>query len=154
MLDRIATAVAVLALAGTAHAQDADTVYVDVDGAAIEVTVTQAAEACGMDEAAVTAAAIEGMSSAAPADDMTAEATEAGATATDDAAAAMESDGTASTGESATDGEVAMAQGVEDPSTTEPANTDDDLLALAICEVDVETAADLGIPTTAEIVTE
>lgn len=146
MLDRITIAFAALALASVAHAQeDADSAYVDVDGAAIEVTLALAAEACGMDEAAVTAAAAERMSGGTPTDPATAEAAEGGT---------MESDGTASTEEPATDGEVATAQGVEDPSMTEPANSDPALLALAICEVDVETAANLGIPTTAEIVTE
>lgn len=144
MLDRITTAVAILALAGVVHAQeDADSVYVDVEGAAIEVTVAQAAEACGMDEAAVTAAATERAGGAMPDGAMPADTTEAGT---------MESDGTASTEEPATDGEVASGRGVEDPSTTEPAN--DALLALAVCQVDVETAANLGIPTAAEIVTD
>lgn len=159
MLDRITAALAALALAGAAQAQDGESVYVNVDGAAIGTTAALAAEACGMDEAAVRAAA-EGVSGAAPADGMAADAAGDDAMTTGNAAvattegAASESDGTASTDEPATDDEVAMAQGVEDPSTTEPANSDADLLALAVCEVDVETAASLGIPTTAEIVTE
>lgn len=152
MLDRITLTLAALALASAARAQEAtESVYVNVDGAAIETTAALAAEACGMDEAAVTAAAAGAMSGAAPAGEMAADETAAPAT-TDGAAA--ESDGMASTEEPSTDGEVAMAQGVEDPSTTEPANTSADLLALAVCEVDVQTAADLGIPTTAEIITE
>jgi hypothetical protein len=46
---------------------------------------------------------------------------------------------------------VTTAQGTADPSTSAPG---DEMLALAICQIDVATAADLGIPQANEIVTD
>jgi hypothetical protein len=46
---------------------------------------------------------------------------------------------------------VTTAQGTADPSTAAPG---DEMLALAICRIDVVTAGDLGIPQANEIVTD
>jgi hypothetical protein len=134
-----------------------ENVYVEVDGAAVQVAAALAAEACGLEEAAVLETAAErlkesglDLSTMQPAG-AEAEAPEAG-----DPAPAAEETETASDGEGAalpdeSNLTVTTAQGTADPSTAEPG---DEMLPLAVCRIDVERAAELGIPQANEIVTD
>lgn len=128
-----------------------DQVYVDVDGAAVQVPVALAAEACGMDETAVMEAAAarshEGgheasstSNAAAPSAGGGAEGSSTEPASGSEAAATDESNET-----------VTTAQGAADPSTAAPG---DEMLSHAVCRIDVAKAGDLGIPQANEVVTD
>ncbi len=70
-----------------------------------------------------------------------AEATSAGTAADEEAVAAPD----------ASNETVTTAQGTADPSTAEPG---DEMLALAVCRIDVVRAGELGVPQANEIVTD
>lgn len=157
-----------------------ENVYVDVEGAAVQIPVALAAEACGSDEDTIRADALRLLEESGsgiallaqrplgnasdPAQAVTGvEATAAetgtqpdGASATAEgqsAAAAGSGSGvpTADADEAPSNETVTTAQGTADPSTAEPSG---EFLALAVCQVDVEAAASLGIPQANEIVTD
>ena len=117
-----------------------DQVYIDVDGAAVQVAAALAAEACELEEAAVLEMAATKMEESGL--DPT---TIGGTTASEGAA-----DGAEVIPDESNE-TVTTAQGTADPSTSAPG---DEMLALAVCQIDVETAAGLGIPQANEIVTD
>ena len=106
----------------------------------MQVDAALAAEACGLDEAAALELAATKMEESGL--DLT---TEDGVTSSEDAA------GGADAAPDESNETVTTAQGTADPSTSAPG---DEMLALAICQIDVETAAGLGIPQANEIVTD
>ena len=117
-----------------------DQVYIDVDGAAVQVDAALAAEACGLDETAVMEMAATKME-------------ESGLEPTTMAGSTTSQDATGGAGATPDESNetVTTAQGTADPSTSAPG---DEMLALAVCQIDVETAAGLGIPQANEIVTD
>jgi hypothetical protein len=147
---RVTAVAAVLLVSATTLAAQADTtapdmaaedqVYIDVEGAAVQVDAALAAEACGLDEAAVIELAAMKMA---------------------ESGLDLATMGDTGSGEDGADGEAAIldesnetvttAQGTADPSTSAPG---DEMLALAVCEIDVTAAVDLGIPQANEIVTD
>ncbi len=138
--------------AGTPTSNDHEDVYINVDGAAVQIPIALAAEACGLDEAAVMETAATRMEEsgldAAPAPDATASADEGSV----EGSSVEPSSGSESVATPDQSNEtVTTAQGTADPSTSNPG---DEMLALAVCEIDVETAGNLGIPQANEIVTE
>lgn len=154
-LARLTTSSAALILwSAAALAQDAPTeltdVYLSVDGIAVSVPVELAAEACSLDEAAVRATAVELLEES----DLDSAGEQASGTGTGEASAEM--DGEMPSAEAAPESDagthtVTTAQGTADPTTAEPG---DEMLPLAVCEIDVVRAAELGVPQANEIVTD
>ncbi|WAJ26648.1 hypothetical protein [Antarcticirhabdus aurantiaca] len=117
-----------------------DQVYIDVDGAAVQVDTALAAEACELDQAAVVEM------SAAKMEESGLDPKSRGNMAASEAAA----EGTTAAPDKSNE-TVTTSQGTADPSTSAPGGQ---MLALAVCQITVETAARLGVPQANEIVTD